>query len=315
MARLVSAPSTLEVIVSTYERPDALRAVLDSLAAQSCRGVKVAVADDGSGPSTADVVREFAERGDLEVRHVWQEDQGFRLAAIRNRALATGGSDYVVFLDGDCIVPRDFVANHISLAERGYFVRGSRIALSRAFTRAVLKQQIPVHSWGIGRWTFARLRGRASRLLPVLRLPLGPLRKWRGRSIEGAAGANLGLWREDVVAVNGFDESFAGYGYEDWEFLDRLLRRGARRKNGRFSVPFYHLWHVARIEREKNRVRWLAQRNRGVSPGGVGLGPLRRRERLLGARRTLHQRTLDHGALDQDRLRAVGKSPLQSPLQ
>lgn len=251
---------TADVIISTYNRPDALRAVLVSLEAQSDREFLVTIADDGSGPATADVVHEFSERGVLQLRHVWQEDTGFRLAAIRNRALAAGDSDYVVFLDGDCIVARDFVENHVRLAERGFYVRGSRIDLSEAFARRVLEEGLPIHTWGFARWLPVRLKGGADRMSPLLRVPLGPLRKTGGKRATRAAGSNIAVWREEIAAVNGFDEAFEGYGYEDWELLDRLYRLGVRRKNGRYAIPYYHVWHPPRTVIPGNRDLW-EQRN------------------------------------------------------
>ncbi len=262
---------TIDVIISTYNRPDALRAVLVSLETQSDRRFCVTIADDGSGPTTADVVREFSERGVLRVKHIWQEDRGFRLAAIRNRALAAGDSDYVVFLDGDCIVARDFVENHVKLAERGFFVRGSRVNLREAFTQAVLDKGLPIHRWGIARWIAVRLKGGARRMSPLLRIPLGPLRKVGGNRGKHAAGSNIAVWRGAIVDVNGFEEAFEGYGYEDWEFLDRLYRLGVRRKNGRYSIPYYHLWHSRRTISQENWDLWQERREAGAIRAETGL--------------------------------------------
>src|SRR5512141_1388653 len=127
----------ISVIVTTYNREDALEAVLRSLAAQTDRNFEVIVADDGSKAPTAALVESWKAKGTKigqRLEHVWHEDRGFRAAEIRNRAILAARGEYVVFLDGDCIARPDFVATHRRLAERGWFVTGNRILLSPELT-------------------------------------------------------------------------------------------------------------------------------------------------------------------------------------
>ncbi len=140
----------IAVIITTYNRPDALARVLDGYRAQTSRGFELIVADDGSTEDTGQVVERFRQTAPFPVAHIWQEDRGFRAAAIRNRALASTSADYIIFTDGDCVPVPAFVARHRRLAEPGCFVGGNRILLSREFTRAVLEQGLPVHAWSAG---------------------------------------------------------------------------------------------------------------------------------------------------------------------
>lgn len=234
------------VLVSTYNRPAALEAVLASLAEQLYPRFEVVVADDGSGPETKEVVERFAAAAPFPVRHVWQEDRGYRLAAIRNRAVAATEAEYLIHTDGDCIVRPDFVGRHARLADRGWFVRGSRIRLGRGLSEDVLGHRLPVHRWGALRWLRHLARGDVDRFSPFLRLPLGPLRKATPRKWDGAKACNLAVWREDYLAVDGFDEAYEGWGSEDNDFVVRLIRHGIRRKDGRYAVPVLHLWHEQR---------------------------------------------------------------------
>lgn len=237
----------LAVIVSTYERPDALDAVLRSLAEQTYRRFEIVVADDGSGPDTRELVRRHAEESALDLRHVWQEDRGYRLAAIRNRAAAATEQPYLVFLDGDCLVRPDYVEGHARLAEPGHFVHGSRVRLDPGLSRfAIARTPSAVERWGAVRWLGEWLRGRVDRFTPLLPLPLGPLRRVSPRRWHGVKGCNLALWRSDLLAVNGFDERFEGWGFEDNDLVVRLIRNGVRRKEGRYAVPVLHLWHKSR---------------------------------------------------------------------
>src|SRR5580704_18220268 len=120
----------ISVIVTTYNREDALDAVLRSLSRQTDGEFEIVVADDGSRPETARLVEAWTARMRVPIKHVWHEDRGFRLAEIRNRAIRAGTGSYCIFLDGDCIARPDFVAAHRRLAEPGYFVTGNRVLLS-----------------------------------------------------------------------------------------------------------------------------------------------------------------------------------------
>ena len=237
-------PDLISVIVTTYNREDALDAVLSALSRQSDRGFEVVIADDGSRPMTAAVVEHWQTRLGVQLSHVWQLNCGFRAAEIRDRAILACRGDYCIFLDGDCIVPPDFVAMHRKLAEPGWFVTGNRVLLSAALTEAVLREHLQPEAWGAPAWIGQRLRGGVNRLAALLRLPLGPLRKLQARRWRGARSCNLAVWRSDLERVDGFDASFTGWGREDSDLLIRLLRCGLRRKDGRFATGVIHLWHA-----------------------------------------------------------------------
>ncbi len=247
----------LAVIVPTYNRPGALDRVLESLAEQDMPPAQVIVADDGSGPETAAIVADWQWRMPCPLLHVWQPDEGFRLARARNKAVASVDAHYLVFLDGDCMCFPDFVRQHLALAEEGRFIAGSRILLGEVLTREVEFGAVRPQRWGWLPWLIARIHGRVNRLLPLLRLPGRRWRLTRSHRWQGARGCNLGIWWQDYVAVNGCDESFEGWGHDDAELVSRLMRRGVLRKEGRFAVPVLHLWH-----RESNRNNEAANRHR-----------------------------------------------------
>jgi len=236
-------PELISVIVTTYNREDALEAVLSALSRQTDREFEVVVADDGSRPATAALIERWKGRLGVPLSHVWQADRGFRAAEIRNRALLAARGDYCVFLDGDCIARTDFVATHRRLAERGWFVTGNRVLLSRELTAAVLREAVLPQTWNLAQWINRRAQGGVNRLAAVLRLPLGPLRKLRPGQWQGARSCNLAVWRSDLERVDGFDASFRGWGREDSDLLIRLLHSGVRRKDGRFATGVIHLWH------------------------------------------------------------------------
>jgi glycosyltransferase involved in cell wall biosynthesis len=232
----------ISVIVPTYERPDALAAVLRGLSRQADRRFEVVVADDGSGPATAAVIEQWKDKLGAPLAHVRHAHSGFRAAEIRNRAILASRGAYCVFLDGDCIPRPDFLARHRALAEPGWFVAGNRILLSAELTARVLADGLEPERWSLpallSRWP----RG-INRLMPALHLPFGPLRKVAPSRWEGARSCNLAVARADLDRIDGFDASFAGWGLEDSDLAIRLIHAGVRRKDGRCATGVFHLWH------------------------------------------------------------------------
>jgi glycosyltransferase involved in cell wall biosynthesis len=261
------------VIATTYNRPDALAAVLDGLLAQDAQGFEVLIADDGSSDDTRRLVEDYARHSPFPLRHVWQEDLGFRPGAARNRALAATRADYIIFIDGDCVPPPDFVRRHLALAEPGCFLGGNRVLLSERFTRRAIALRLPLHTWGFARWFAAWLKRDINRLLPLLRLPDGDFRRRHPRQWQGIKSCNLAAWREDLVKVNGFDEAYSGWGLEDSDLVLRLINAGVRHKSARFATPLFHLWHRendrSRLPENQRRLDALLAAPRTVAEQGL----------------------------------------------
>lgn len=250
----------LSVIVTTYNRPEALNRVLEGLNAQ--RGIspdewEVVIADDGSTSATQELIAHWQSNFSCPLIHAWHPDQGFRAGAVRNLAAARAQGDYLVFLDGDCIPMADFAQQHLLLAEPGWFVAGNRVLLARAYTDQLLtgSSPSPALHWTHWQWLHARLTGISNRALPWLRLTLGRTRKKRATQWEVMKSCNLGVWKQDYVAINGFDETFSGWGHEDSDFAVRMIRHGIYQKDGRYAVPVLHLWHPEN-DRSKQAENW-----------------------------------------------------------
>ncbi len=233
----------ISVIVSTYNREDALDAVLRSLSRQTDRHFEVVIADDGSSAATARLIEGWSARLPVALKHAWHEDNGFRAAEIRNRAILASAGRYCIFLDGDCLVQPGFVAAHRRLAEPRYFVTGNRVQLSAKLTARVLTERLEAEKWGMGYWIARRLQGDVNRCLPLVRLPLGPLRKRVRSRWRGVQSCNMALFRADLDRVDGFDACFTGWGREDSDLVVRLIRSGVARKDGRHATAVVHLWH------------------------------------------------------------------------
>ncbi|MCV6637505.1 glycosyltransferase family 2 protein [Candidatus Albibeggiatoa sp. nov. NOAA] len=247
----------VSIILSTYNRPDALTLILQALSVQTYPHFEVVVADDGSGIDTKELIYELRSQMSYELHHLWQEDKGFRLAMARNKAVAKASGDYLIFLDGDCVPRPHFIERHCQLAESGYFVTGNRILLNEHFTIRVLFHQIQIGQRSNMAWVLPYLHGDINRFLPLFSLPDGQFRKVDKPKWQGAKTCNLGAWKQDVLDINGFNEQFQGWGHEDAEFVVRLMHNQVKRKEGRFAVPVFHLWHpeADRSREQKNRQR------------------------------------------------------------
>ena len=233
----------ISFIVLTYNRTDALLAVLRSLARQCRAGHEVLVADDGSNAEQVDLLRQNCPEFECQVRHVWHPDSGFTASRARNLGAYHATGDYLVFLDGDCVPGPTFVNAHTQLAEKNYLVNGSRVLLSERLTQRVINNQIDLLDQSLGFWIKARFKGDSNKLLHLMGWPGSLYRLQRGFRWKGIRSCNLAVWRQDFFAVNGFDETFEGWGHEDADLVLRLSHFGVRRKNGFWATEVYHLWH------------------------------------------------------------------------
>ncbi|MES2320859.1 MAG: glycosyltransferase family 2 protein [Pseudomonadota bacterium] len=233
----------ISVVITTYNRPDALAAVVEACFAQHDKNFEIIIADDGSTANTKQAIDALKTRSPVALHHVWQPDEGFRAAMARNRGVVASKGDYVVFLDGDCIPQADFISRHRALARRGYLVTGSRILLTEELTARILDKSVDILRLGALQKLRYRLQGHSNKLLQWLfRWPdIGrESRRFTWRRIKSC---NLGVWRSDLDTVNGFDGSFVGWGYEDSDIVVRLFNAGVMRKDGAFATEVLHLWH------------------------------------------------------------------------
>jgi glycosyltransferase involved in cell wall biosynthesis len=239
-------PDRAAVVISTYNRPEFLQLVLEGYRHQDTRDFTIYIADDGSTESTARLIRDIQPGFPVPIRHIRHEDHGFRKARIHNLVLREVGESYVILTDGDCIPTASLVSTHLRLARPGCLITGSRILLSQAYSADLLQNaRLPdMRMWAlIGH----RLHRHINRLLPIL-LPTrlaGPSQR-----LHGIHGCHMSCWRDDLLRINGFDESFEGWGREDSDLVARLFHAGTQRCNLR-GCPVWHLWHP---EEDRRRV-------------------------------------------------------------
>lgn len=279
----MNASPLVSVVLTTYNRSDALLAVLAGLARQTDTNFEVIVADDGSRAEHVATIQQASVAKALHATHVWHPDVGFTASRVRNLGVAASRGAYIVFLDGDCVPEVDFIARHKRLARAGFFVNGSRVLLSAQLTQQVLAGTELISGRSVWYWVRQRIHGQASKLTGLLRLPDMTLRNSASFSWKGIRSCNLGCWRTDFDRVNGFDESFVGWGHEDADFVLRLHNSGVARKNGFCATEVFHLWHkeAARNQESHNAAVVKARAATSVTQPTLGYSQQRINDDVL----------------------------------
>ncbi len=235
------------LVIATYNWPEALRLCLASVERQTVMPDEVVIADDGSGEETRKVVMSFKDK--LPLLHVWHEDKGFRLTVIRNTAIAQCTGDYVIQIDGDIVLDRHYVEDMISEAAPGYYSCGSRAKLSPALSQMALRRKRFVPHW----WMPGVRRRQNAQRMP-----------WLSRFFyryEHGRGCSMAFWRYDLLAVNGYDERIVGYGLEDTDLENRLMRLGIRKRYVKMKACQYHIHHDEHYEVQGHDYRFVLDDN------------------------------------------------------
>lgn len=224
------------LLISTYNWKEALRLCLLSVSVQTVMPDEIVIADDGSREDTRQLIDEFKNVFSVPVIHVWQEDKGFRLTVIRNKAIAQSTGDYIIQIDGDVILERHFIQDHKDLMERGYFVCGSRTKIGPVVSKRLLSEisfKLNVSNVKVS----FMLNGFRSRMIRAF------LSERYAKTIDHMRGCNMAYWRDDFIAINGYNEDLLDWGHEDGELVYRLHFAGVKKKFLKMGGIVYHLWH------------------------------------------------------------------------
>ncbi len=236
----------LSLIIAVYNRPEVLRFVLAACGRQSLTDFEIIVADDGSGPEVKDVIEKSRARDRVPITHLWHEDLGWRKNVMLNKAILAARSEYLVFVDGDCLPAKDFLMDHWNQRETGKVLLGRRVETSERWARALTMEKIDT-----GRFEMIGLTelvdgiaGRAARLEDAIRIRSGLLRRLSSRSADRILGSNFSLHKNDIVSINGFDEEYDGPGHgEDSDVQYRLSLIGVMGKSIRNLAIQFHVYH------------------------------------------------------------------------
>lgn len=223
------------LLLSTYNWPEALEVVLKSVLNQVRLPDEILIADDGSGDETKKVIQQFQSSLSIPVQHFWQKDKGFRKSKIINKVIAQVDIDYIIQIDGDCILHPFFIDDHLNAAQKNTYIFGSRVNIKPSAVPKILHKssvQFPLFSRSIKNYT-RNIR------IPFLQRIYKPKPVFSTKT----RGCNLAYWRRDYINVNGYDEEMEGWGREDTEFIKRMLNKGVQGKRLRYGGIVYHIYH------------------------------------------------------------------------
>ncbi len=283
----------IALLISTYQRPAHLRRALESVALQSDVDglLEVVVTDDGSTDETASIVSEFARRAPFRVGLTTHEHGGFQLARCRNEGARASTAPYLLFLDGDCILPRDHVRKHLDHRRPNTVMAGDCVRLEEETSECVTLDVIRMGAftaWApAGELKRLRKADRSARFYRLIRHPTKPK----------LIGNNVGIWRRDYERVNGYDENYQGWGCEDDDLRHRLRKAGIGIASILRWTHTFHLWHPNVASMPAN---WK---------DGANVRYLLRPGRLTQCRNGLHKRSVDELAI-----RLVGKPTESHPV-
>ena len=240
---------TCSLIITTYNWKEALELVLLSALGQTIRPDEIIIADDGSDEDTKILIENIASDSLIPIIHSWQEDDGFRASASRNKAIAKANGDYIVLIDGDIILEKNFIKDHKNFAKQGYFVQGIRAKLSNNKAKEIFaNKQFNFKPFENG------IKNKRNSFRNNILSVLFSGKKYFNK-LNMTQTCNMAFFKTDCLNVNGFNEDFIGWGKEDSEFAARLLNNGIQRRDLRYKAIGYHIHHEgnSREMLEKNK--------------------------------------------------------------
>jgi glycosyltransferase involved in cell wall biosynthesis len=246
------------LLITTYEMPRHLELVLAGLERQTTQDFEVVICDDGSGAETRRLIETFASKAPFRVAHVWQKNEGYRRCRILNEGVRNSTGRIVIFTDGDCVPHANFVRDHIEQTEEGRYLAGRRMELGPRISERLTPELVrrgyfdrpqPSLVWSC-------LNKDSDHLQRSLRVSSPALRRFlKMDRVVDMKGCNGSALRRDIEAVNGYDESYEGYGREDTDFEVRLQHWGLRIKSLKGLALQFHVWHPRREFTPKNDSR------------------------------------------------------------
>jgi len=243
------------IIISTYNQPIWLQKVLWSYEQQSEKNFEIIISDDGSNQETKQIIDAFTKSSNLKIKHIWQEDNGFRKTKILNKAIVASDSDYLIFTDGDCLARKDFVEKHIKLRRVGRFLSGGYFKLPLNISERITKQDINLQHCFEADWL---LDLGLKKTFKINKLTSYGFKEWVLNTFSPTSktwdGCNVSGWKSDVLKVNGFDERME-YGGEDREIGERLNNLGVKGIQSRYSLVTVHLFHERPYKNEESFVK------------------------------------------------------------
>ena len=269
---------SVSVVISFYNKIEYLNLILAALERQSFRDFEVVIADDGSREEVVDEIRSIMARSPLAIQHLWHEDKGFRKTRIFNEAIRKSRSSYLIFMDGDCIPHWKFVEEHYLNREPRVLLAGRRVYLSEKLSRSLDAEKIRngyLEGGFLIRLLADALFGKSSHVIKGVYIRNSALRKFLNRSMKGVLGSNFSVHKEDLEAINGFDERYEAPAVgEDTDIEVRMLWNKVRIKMVKNMAVQYHIHHkkLPRPEQNLEIFEEVKRERKAFTPYGLNQG-------------------------------------------
>lgn len=223
------------LLISTYNWTESLDLVLKSALVQTQFPNEILIADDGSREETKKLIEYFQKTNTISIQHFWQEDIGFRKSKILNKAVAGTTAEYIIQIDGDCIMHPRFIEDHINFACKGVYLYGSRVNILPDFVSKVFENKIIKFDF------FSKeIKNKTRNLYIPFLSKLYKVHKGISKKFRGC---NVSYWRDDFIAINGYNEDYEGWGREDSDLAIRLGNNEIKARRLRYAGIVYHIYH------------------------------------------------------------------------
>lgn len=227
------------LIISVYKDVSALHAILRSVELQTEKDFELIIAQDANENCFQALIADYQRQG-FAIQLLQQEDNGFQKNKILNKAIQTAQTEKLIFIDGDCVLHPEFIAQHIKLLQPNSFCAGKRVDLDKITAKSIRNGETIIPKF----WQM--LKNKTNRIEETFRF----LIPFKGNSETRLLGCNMSFNKSDLLKLNGFDEDYVNAGYgEDVDIEFRALLFGLRKINVRYRAIQYHLFHE-RPERE-----------------------------------------------------------------
>jgi len=243
------------VIISFYQKIEYLKLVLAGLERQSEKDFEIIIADDGSYEDIINQIEELSKDVSFKVIHVWQEDKGFRKNKILNQAIISSNSDYLIFVDGDCVPHSKFVEEHLAAKNNNICLTGRRVNLSQKITSKLNEEKV-LNGYlekNLFSLIIDGLFGQSNYVEKGFYTKNKFLRNTFNKKQRGLLGCNFSLFKKDLLSINGFDERYEAPSIgEDSDIQYRLELNGVKIESLNNIAVQYHLYHKLQTRLQKN---------------------------------------------------------------
>ncbi|HHD81971.1 MAG TPA: glycosyltransferase [Campylobacterales bacterium] len=251
----------VSLIIAVYKDIEALNLILESLRNQSYKNFEVIVAEDGDSSEMADFLESKQNHFFFEIKHTTQEDNGVQKSKSQNNAIRAAVGDYLIFIDGDCLLYSNYIENHVALSGSNYIVSGRRVNTGPLFSKKLRNKEIS--SLWLEKnfiWQYFKIKNDAKEERHTEEgfslKPHGWLHKLineKRKKRFPLLGCNMSMYKSTMESINGFDEDLgnaAVAGDTDLEW--RFEGIGCKIIPARFVTNQFHLYHK-RSEHEYDR--------------------------------------------------------------